>query len=174
MLKALRIHPSPYVTAGFLVAFCMLLAFLYGLPMLTSQADEGDDEPPTGKSLECSFFPEQCACNPNYCPTSTPTPTPTVDPCDVDPQAIGCSAPTPAPTTPPPATAKPTAAPPSSGSKAPPPTGVTASDPTKSSVKVTWTSQERTSTCTRWNLPRTTPTPDGTTPHTRQAPVRRG
>ena len=41
MLKALRIHPSPYVTAGFLVAFCMLVAFLYGLPMLTSQADEG-------------------------------------------------------------------------------------------------------------------------------------
>lgn len=47
-MKALRIHPNPFVTAGFLVAFCMLLAFLYGLPMLTSMADEREDEDATG------------------------------------------------------------------------------------------------------------------------------
>ena len=40
-MNFLRIHPSPFVTAGFVLAFLLLVAFLYGLPMLTSLADDG-------------------------------------------------------------------------------------------------------------------------------------
>ena len=45
MIKALRIHPSPFVTTGFLLAFVLLVGFLYGAPMITSQADDGDEQP---------------------------------------------------------------------------------------------------------------------------------
>ena len=159
-MKALRIHPNPFVTAGFLVAFCMLLAFLYGLPMLTSQADEGEDEDASAKSLECDFFPEQCDCNPIYCtppaptqcpnphectrPTATPiaTPEPTRD-CNgpFHPSCFTATpSPTPDPTTPPPTT-RPTAT--STPLRPPPaPTGLSGTaincDDEHCDVKFTW------------------------------------
>ena len=102
-MKALKIHPNPFVTAGFLVACCMLLAFLYGFPMLTSQADEGEDEDASGQSLECDYNPQPRACDVRYC-TPAPTPTPRPPGCHYDDieDRLYCPTPTPPPTTPPP------------------------------------------------------------------------
>ena len=62
------------------------LAFLYGLPMITSLADEGEAEPDDERKSLCSWAPETCYCDIRYC-TATPSPSESA---------------TPEPTTPPP------------------------------------------------------------------------
>ena len=95
MIKAFRIHPSPFVTTGFLLAFVLLVSFLYGAPMLVSQADEGG-ESEQDSTTRCGFFWDDCSCD-NSCSTPSPTasPIPTVNPCDNYPNLPGCAPPPP-------------------------------------------------------------------------------
>ena len=95
MIKALRIHPSPFVTTGFLLAFVLLVGFLYGAPMITSQADDGDDT--TRDDCDDLFFVEDCdPVDTTGRPTQT-TPEPTTPPPATSPTAVS---PTPPPTDP--------------------------------------------------------------------------
>ena len=127
-MRIFRIHPSPFVTTGFLLAFVLLVGFLYGFPMMVSQADDNGETGSEGeRSLECDFNPQSCACNVQYCqpppsPTctnphectqSTPEPTPIDCNGPFHPSCFTATPiPTPEPTTPPPTTPPPTTPPP--------------------------------------------------------------
>ena len=74
-MNILRIHPSPFVTAGFLLAFLLLVAFLYGLPMLTSSADDKGDDVGVRDDCDDLFFVEDCGTETGRPTQTTPEPT---------------------------------------------------------------------------------------------------
>ena len=123
-MRIFRIHPNPFVTTGFLLAFFLLVGFLYGFPTISSGDEhEGGD---SAKQLCDDYWnPQDCEGGPTLPPPEpteaptqpTPEPTPAPTPEPTDPMNCGpthsesCwgSTPTPTPTPRPTTTATATA-----------------------------------------------------------------
>ena len=84
-MRIFRIHPNPFVAAGFIAAFLLLVGLLYGAPMITSQADDGDDTTRDDcddlllvedcDPVDTTGRPTQTTPEPTTEPTNEPTPT---------------------------------------------------------------------------------------------------